>query len=98
MIRLEQARITPEEWKRSGQPKGTWYAFPITGAEVMRGERMYRRRRTMLFVACPQCGYTMEISADVHGVAPDGVLKPSLVCAKACGWHVFVQLADWGLD
>lgn len=46
-----------------------------------------------VWVACGECG--VRGSLEDHTIAPDGVVRPSLVCPVNCGWHVNGWLAGW---
>lgn len=57
-----------------------------------RGGRCEDGHRTAT-VACPRCGRIASLSN--HTIFSDGAVSPSLVCPRDCGFHEFVQLADW---
>jgi hypothetical protein len=50
-------------------------------------------------VCCLKCGGSSTL--EVHTIAPDGTVQPSLGCGwkfkgeAACGWHVWVKLEGW---
>lgn len=45
---------------------------------------------------CPRCG--REGLLDLHDIAPNGEVRPSVVCPHAgCDFHDFVRLDGWGL-
>ena len=43
---------------------------------------------------CPN-GHGSSIGRQLHTVAPDGSVSPSLVCTQSCTFHEFVRLLDW---
>lgn len=45
-------------------------------------------------VACGDCGESAYLD---HEISIDGIVTPSLVCPKECGWHVMGKLENWEL-
>lgn len=45
-------------------------------------------------VSCPVCGEVASLRG--HAIGAGGYVTPSLVCPNDCGFHDFVQLAQWG--
>lgn len=60
---------------------------------VITGERFPDDLRVVV-TKCGGCGRDQTIGQK-HSIDRQGVVNPSYVCAFNCGWHVWVQLADW---
>ena len=42
---------------------------------------------------CPDCGAIGALTD--HNISSTGVVGPSVVCPKLCGFHAFLKLEDW---
>lgn len=54
----------------------------------------------ILIFHCPQCLHVFRFGKNVHSIAPDGTVTPSVVCPwRGCSFHEFVKLTEWdGVD
>lgn len=74
----------PHELKR-----GEWMDWRWGAAPPYRGAAV---------VACPSCGRPFSLSPEIHVIAEDGEVSPSVVCPyRPCSFHEFVRLAG-GLE
>lgn len=44
-------------------------------------------------VSCPGCGYVASLLA--HKILEDGLVQPSVICPKHCGFRDHVKLVGW---
>lgn len=56
-----------------------------------RGEYFHNGETTQF--CCPLCLCTFGMKA--HKIAANGVITPSVVCPKKCGFHTDVTFMDW---
>lgn len=70
-------------------------AYPYS-SESQRGSwnRSFRSNgEQIVYFTCPVCG---EIgSLNDHDISDTGAVAPSLICPNECGFHEYIQLADY---
>lgn len=83
-------------------PNGSWWYTPMPGLQ----DEPRTTKVACVLVKCPTCGAPFRLrDADVmgqredgtqgHHIAWDGMVSPSVVCPKECGFHDVVRLKDW---
>ena len=69
-------------------PRGEW---DVRG--TWKGVRKESGERSAI-LTCPDCGLVASLTD--HGIAPDGVVTPSVICPQdGCAFHEWIRLDGW---
>ena len=81
-----------EPWDGRGDSK------PLTWDYAKRLRRKAPYDLDMAMTTCAN-GHTLRMASDVHTIASDGTVTPSVVCTvTGCSSHVMVRLVGWDPD
>jgi hypothetical protein len=89
-------------FKPSGSPVLPYPAHIPPGTWALVSDRAFPYHVPQ--VVCPICHQPFILSPEVHSVAPDGTVTPSLVCLQydfskkppiKCSFHEWVRLEGW---